>query len=171
MVRENSYLHRETCRWQWKPRTSCLTAAVLRPTFCQAPIEWENAPTGGRLSSWLPIRHRAAPPVSVLLSVICGRTIRLLCLHKSLPLLALLWDCSMRQAAYQQRWLGCLLLWTVLNSFIFLNTCIQDKHTQSAIVYWLLAGITKTYGGLALLVLKWQWLTIPKLHKQKRSAL
>lgn len=101
-TRVNTYLHTEMWRWHtvhklkyhklpiWQQPT---LASYLLPS--DAELMEKTSPTAGLFSSWLRLRHKAAPSASRLFSVTHGSTIRLLCLQKkSLPLTALLWDCQ-----------------------------------------------------------------------------
>lgn len=78
-----------------QPKPSALPSVRRRADDKLASVP--TSPTAALFSTWLQVRHKAAPLASLLFSVTYGSTIRLLCLQKSLPLMALSWNCSTRE--------------------------------------------------------------------------
>lgn len=150
-TRVNTYLHTEMWRWHtvhklkyhklpiWQQPT---LVSYLLPS--DAELMEKTSPTAGLFSSWLRLRHKAAPSASRLFSVTHGSTIRLLCLQKkSLPLTALLWDCQHERGGLSIKMTGMSGVYSEQElrissaSFFFLslllmNTCRRDKtHSVS----------------------------------------
>lgn len=126
------------------PQTSYLTATTscVLPPPVRRRADGKTSPTAGLLSSLLHLRHKAAPLASRLFSVTHGSTIRLLCLQKkSLPLMALLWDCQHERGRLSIKMTGMSGVYSEQElristaSFFFLllmNICRRDKtHSVS----------------------------------------